>query len=99
MVSGLDQFPPFLSFVLKKILQPSEADLGGIVDKALTVLITFNHMLLLAAIGFWQLVNGYLIFPLNDQLGPFQIQNSNKVQMPKSKFPSPNPLGVDLNQG
>lgn len=52
MVSRLDQFPSFLSFGLKEILQPSEADLGGIVDKALTVLITFNHMFLLITIEF-----------------------------------------------
>ena len=65
MVSRLNQFPAFLPFLTKEILQPFHASLKDIVDKTETILIAFNGTLLFFGLWRWQFMNRNLIVPLD----------------------------------
>jgi hypothetical protein len=67
MVSRLNQFPAFRPFLLKKIFQLFEASSAGIMDKALTRLVAFNHRLLLAP-GVRECMKRDVIFPPSHRL-------------------------------
>jgi len=49
VVSRLDQFPAFLPLGVKDILQPPGAALAGIVDKTVSRMVTFDHLILFAS--------------------------------------------------
>ncbi len=73
MISGLNKLPPLLSFLTKKVLQPFDAPLKGIVDKAEAILIAFDGRPLVSGLSFWELMDRHLIFPLRHKLPSSQI--------------------------
>jgi len=64
MVSGLNQLPTFRPFLTKKVLQPPNATLKGIMHKTLAILIAFDGTLLFTGLWLRQFMNRNLIFPL-----------------------------------
>ncbi len=62
MVSRLDQFPAFLPFGVKDVLQPPRAALAGIMDKTVSRMVTFDDLIILFA-SWREFVKRNPIFP------------------------------------
>jgi len=68
MISRLNQLPTLFSFSTKKILQPINASLKSIMNKAEAILITVNRRLSIPGLWFWEFMDRHLIFPLSHTL-------------------------------